>query len=86
MVRLARRPCEECSRLFKPRRKDALYCAPACRTAAYRERLRAAPAPMLCPGSTATSRHYVVADGRVCPVCLQSGANRVSVGRGGGGS
>jgi endogenous inhibitor of DNA gyrase (YacG/DUF329 family) len=35
---LVRCVCASCGAQFKPRRSDAIYCSPACRQLAYRER------------------------------------------------
>lgn len=32
------RPCEQCERLFTPKRKDAKYCSGSCKTKAFRNR------------------------------------------------
>ena len=37
-----RRKCAKCERLFRPGRRDADYCSPACQKAASRERIKAA--------------------------------------------
>ena len=39
---ILRRKCAQCERLFRPVRRDADYCSPACQKAASRERIKAA--------------------------------------------